>query len=94
MTPIRIGPLDLDHSEYDPDADVLYLSAGPPRAGYGEETPEGHVLRFDNNDVLYGITLIGVKEIVQAKGVVEITPPDWLTLNRKIDARDLELALA
>jgi hypothetical protein len=45
----RIGEWEFDHSKYDPDADVLYLSMGPPREGYGEETPEGHFLRFDDS---------------------------------------------
>ena len=43
---IRIGPLLFDHADYDQDGDVLYLHVGPPQAGEGEETPEGHVVRF------------------------------------------------
>ena len=43
---IRIGPLSFDHADYDADGDVLYLHVGAPQAGEGEETREGHVLRF------------------------------------------------
>jgi hypothetical protein len=43
---IRIGPLELDHADYDADGDVLDLHVGQPQPGEGEETPEGHVLRF------------------------------------------------
>jgi hypothetical protein len=43
---IRIGPLAFDHADYDADGDVLYLHVGQPQPGEGEETPEGHVLRF------------------------------------------------
>lgn len=91
---LRIGTLEIDHSSYDAESDVLYLSAGGPRAGYGEETPEGHVLRFDENDVLYGVTLIGVREQMEAEGTVTITPPEWLTFSREFAASDLEKVLA
>ena len=43
---IRIGPLVFDNAEYDADGDVLYLHVDQPQPGEGEETPEGHVLRF------------------------------------------------
>ena len=43
---IRIGPLVFDHADYDADGDVLYLHVGRPQPGEGEETPEGHVVRF------------------------------------------------
>jgi hypothetical protein len=43
---IRIGPLVFDHADADPDGDVLYLHVGLPQPAEGEETPEGHVLRF------------------------------------------------
>ena len=43
---IRIGPLEFDHADYDADGDVLYLHVGQPQPGEGEETPEGHVVRF------------------------------------------------
>ena len=47
---IRIGPLTFDHADYDADGDgdgdVVYLHVGQPQPGEGEETPEGHVLRF------------------------------------------------
>ena len=43
---IRIGPLSFDHADYDAEGDVLYLHVGEPQPGEGEETPEGHVVRF------------------------------------------------
>ncbi len=43
---IYIGPLAFDHADYDPEGDVLYLHIGEPQPGEGEETPEGHILRF------------------------------------------------
>ena len=50
--------------DYDRASDVLYLAVEEPRPGYVEETPEGHILRFDENDEFYGVTLIGVREIM------------------------------
>ena len=43
---IKIGPVSFDHADYDAENDVLYLHVGEPQAGEGEETPEGHVVRY------------------------------------------------
>ena len=49
------------------DADVLYLSIGDPaRAADWDETPEGRAVRFDGNGNLCGLTLIGVRQMLQA----------------------------
>lgn len=37
---IRIGPLLFDRADYDAENDVLYLHAGEPQKGEGEETLE------------------------------------------------------
>jgi hypothetical protein len=56
---IRIGPLAFDHADYDAEADVLYLHIGRPQPGDGEETPEGHVLRFaPGTQQIVGLTVI------------------------------------
>lgn len=71
----RIGEWEFDHSKYDPDADVLYLSIGAPRAGYGEETPEGHLLRFDEHGDFCGVTIIDAQSLMQTEGQVVVTLP-------------------
>ena len=38
---VRIGDWEFDSHAYDAEADVLYLSIGEPRDGYGEESPRG-----------------------------------------------------
>jgi len=43
---IAIGTLTFDRANYDAENDVLYLHVGDPQTAEGEETPEGHVLRF------------------------------------------------
>lgn len=71
----RIGEWEFDHSTYDPEADVLYLSIGPPREGYGEETREGHFLRFDERGEFYGVTIIDAKRIWDEDGRICVTLP-------------------
>ncbi len=71
----RIGEWEFDHSKYDPEADVLYLSIGTPREGYGEETPEGHILRFDESGEFYGVTIVDAQHLMQTEGQVVVTLP-------------------
>jgi uncharacterized protein YuzE len=61
---VRIGAWEFDYVDYDADADVLYLSMGAPREGYGEETPEGHFLRYDERGEFYGVTIIDAADLV------------------------------
>ena len=59
---IRIGPVAFDHADYDAENDVLYLHVGEPQGAQGEETPEGHVLRFEpGTQRIVGLTVLGVK---------------------------------
>jgi uncharacterized protein YuzE len=60
---VRIGAWKFDYVDYDAEADVLYLSMGPPREGYGEETPEGHFLRYDEAGNFYGVTLLDARQL-------------------------------
>jgi len=50
-------------TNYDEEADVLYINGADNRAAYGEDHPlygEGCILRFaEDNNELVGITLIG-----------------------------------
>lgn len=76
MSSIRIGDWAFDWYRYDADADVLYLSMGPPREGYGEETPEGHFLRFDDQGRFYGVTLVDAHRIRdESDGELGLTLP-------------------
>jgi hypothetical protein len=59
---IRIGPLTFDHADYDEDGGILYLHLGPPQPGEGEETPEGHVIRFaPGSQQIVGLTVINAR---------------------------------
>jgi uncharacterized protein YuzE len=62
---IRIGNLTFDHGSYDREGDVLYLHRGMPRKSLGgEETPEGHLVRFDANGEVIGLTIMNVRQVL------------------------------
>ncbi len=86
---IRIGPLVFDHADYDPDGDVLYLHVGAPQAGEGEETREGHVLRFaPGTQQIVGLTIINAKHVLERDGRPVVTVPET------VEASADELAVA
>lgn len=88
---IRIGSLVFDHADYDGENDVLYLHVGEPRAGEGEETPEGHVVRFaPGTQEVVGLTILGPRRILEDKGRVVVTVPAAV----ETTAADLAPALA
>jgi YD repeat-containing protein len=72
---VRIGSWEFDDVAYDRDGDVLYLSIGPPKPGTGEQTPEGHILRYDDAGQLTGITLVGARSLIDAGEPVYVTVP-------------------
>ncbi len=72
---VTIGDWEFNHVRYDAGSDVLYLSLDEPRAGTGEESPEGHILRFDEDGEFYGVTLVGVKHLIDAGEEATITLP-------------------
>lgn len=61
---------------------MLYLSIGEPQEGYGEENPEGHILRFDDDANFVGITLVDVKELLDENEAPCITLPQRTALRR------------
>lgn len=73
---LRIGHLEFDHVVYDAEADVLYLSVGEPReAADSVVTPEGHLIRYDAEAQIIGITLVNAKWLVERDGVLNISLP-------------------
>jgi uncharacterized protein YuzE len=76
---ITIGPLSFDHADYDADNDVLYLHVGEPQAGEGDETPEGHVVRYaPGTSRVIGLTVLGARRILDRDGQVAITVPETI----------------
>jgi uncharacterized protein YuzE len=88
---IQIGPYTFDRVRYDHDADVLYLSIGDPaRAADWDETPAGHAVRFDEHGDLIGLTLIGVRRLLDEARGEELL----LELPARASHAALELAVA
>jgi uncharacterized protein YuzE len=88
---IQIGPYTFDRVRYDHDADVLYLSIGDPaRAADWDETPAGHAVRFDAHGDLIGLTLIGVRRLLDEARGEELL----LELPARASHAALELAVA
>jgi len=87
---IKIGQLTFDHADYDADGDVLYLHVGPPEAGEGEETPEGHVIRFaPGTQRIVGLTVINARGVLNRDGRLIVTVPETI----EASASELEPAL-
>jgi uncharacterized protein YuzE len=88
---IKIGPVTFDHADYDIESDVLYLHVGEPQAAEGEETPEGHVLRYaPGTNRIVGLTVLGAQRILDRDGELRVTIPESI----KATADDLAPALA
>ncbi len=74
---VKIGPLTFDHASYDEQGDVLYLHVGQRQAAAdSEQTPEGHVLRFDASGKIIGLTLINAKWLLDRDGELIVTLPE------------------
>lgn len=88
---ITIGPLTFNQANYDADNDVLYLHVGEPQEGEGEETPEGHVLRYaPGTSQVVGLTVLGARRALERDGRLSITVPETI----ETTAEDLAPALA
>lgn len=88
---ITIGPLSFDYADYDAENDVLYLHAGEPEVGEGEETPEGHVVRYaPGTSRVVGLTVLGAQRILERDGHLAVTVPETV----ETTAADLAPALA
>jgi hypothetical protein len=74
---VNIGPLAFDHADYDAEGDVLYLQVGVPTEAEGEETPEGHVLRFEpGTQRIVGLTVINARWLLERDGFLHVTVPE------------------
>lgn len=73
---IRIGPYDFNHTTYDEEGDVLYLSVGEPQeAADSQETPEGHVVRYDNDEHITGVSIVNARWMFDLDQAVAVTLP-------------------
>ncbi len=88
---ISFGTIKFDKVSYDREADVLYLNVEGVEPVRWEESPEGHVLQFDESGELCGLTLIGVQHQLDAhKGGISVTVPS----REVLASEELDEALA
>lgn len=75
---VTIAGTTFDQHEYDQRGDVLYLSAGRPRAAARTvSTPEGHAVDYDEAGVVTGMVLVNARFLLERDGAVTVTvPPD------------------
>jgi uncharacterized protein YuzE len=72
---LRAGPYTFSHVTYDPPSDVLYAAIDWPRQGRREQTPEEHVLRFDERGEFFGMILVGPRAQMEREGGVFVSLP-------------------
>jgi len=90
---ITIGQLVFDHADYDADGDVLYLHLGPPQPAEGEETPEGHVLRYaPATQRIVGLTVINARHVLDRDGRLIVTVPETVEASAEELAPALQAA--
>ena len=88
---VHIGPLVFDRADYDAEGDVLYLHVGEPGEAEGEETPEGHVVRFEpGTQRVVGLTVINARSVLDRDGRLVVTVPETV----EASADELAPALA
>lgn len=88
-TTVSVGGLVFDQADYDHDGDVLYLHVGvPTKAASSEETPEGHVVRYDEAGRVIGLTIVNARWLLDRDGKLRVTLP------LEANAGDLEVAFA
>jgi uncharacterized protein YuzE len=74
---IAIGALSFENTDYDAENDVLYLHVSDPQVGEGEETPEGHVVRYaPGTSRVVGLTVLGARRLLDRDGHLAITVPE------------------
>ncbi len=71
---VSFGSVQFDRVRYDAEADVLYLSVEGAQPTLWQESAEGHVLRFDADGQLCGLTLIDARHQLETEGRVRVTP--------------------
>lgn len=84
---ITIGKHSFDHAAYDERGDVLYLHAGDRHpAADSEGTPEGHLVRFGEDEEIVGVTIINARWLLDRDGEIAITLPEIGRIQVEADA--------
>ena len=71
---VSVGGLVFDRADYDSEGDVSYLHVGAARpAARSEETPEGHVVRYDEAGRVIGLTIVNARFLFDRDGALRVT---------------------
>ncbi len=91
---IIIAGTRFDYIDYDERGDTLFLSIAAPHSDIpedGYETPEGHLVVFDDSGALVSIEFISPRRLLERDGELRLTFPSRSTV---ASASDLAPALA
>ena len=63
MESLRLSLNESLDGSYDEEADVLYISIGPPKPALGVDVGDGLIVRYDEDtNEIVGVTIIGLRE--------------------------------
>jgi uncharacterized protein YuzE len=81
---ITIAGIDFDYRDYDDRGDTLYLHVGVPKDPPAKtlETPEGHIVEYDEHGAIVGLELMGVRGMLDRNEELQLTwPPAHLAVS-------------
>jgi uncharacterized protein YuzE len=89
MSTVILLGVEFDHHDLDERGDTLYLRVGPPREpARAIETPEGHIVEYDDQGAVIGLELLNVRMTLKREGKLKLTWPQT-----EVDAATLTPAL-
>lgn len=77
MKPIILIGIEFDYHDFDERGDTLYLHVGAPsEPARAIETPEGHVVEYDDHGAVIGLELLNVRSILERDGKLRLSWPE------------------
>lgn len=78
---ITIAGTQFNYHDYDERGDTLFISIDGPlkRLHDADETPEGHIVEYDNNGALVAIEFLNARWLLERDGELRITLPEQAT---------------
>jgi uncharacterized protein YuzE len=91
---VTIADIRFDYHDYDARGDTLFLSVKAPGGQVpcdAYETPEGHIVEFDDNGAVISIELLNARWLIARDGELRLTFPEHRAV---ADSHELEAVLA
>lgn len=91
---VTIADIRFEYHDYDARGDTLFLSVKapgdqPPENAY--ETPEGHVVEYDEQGAVVSIELLNARWLLERDGELRVTLPEQPAV---ANSQELEAVLA